>query len=197
LILDEKTEEQKIRDASLHLRKRERFLSSRYDFESKFTYWDADELRLSIIDHPVVFKRPDGLDVVVTGDLHWKHPDKITVYPDQLVELLHADKTHINAIMMTYKEFGKIELVGLQMPGLEKMKSYCQKLDFEIVDVAKRLKAEKIKMGFSKILNEMGVETGSPHDRLMNRLLYYKKVADFYSKDKVLWKPEMKRLGLL
>jgi hypothetical protein len=187
---------QLIRNAAQKLRQRDRALSKRCS-EVRFTYWDCDDIRIQLMDKYFIIKRPDGLDIAVTGSLEWKHDEKLTLRIDQLLDLIHADPAHIDAILKTYREFGRIQAVGLTVPGLDEMKKYCQKMDEEIVETAKELKTKKVKQAFIKIWTELGGNSAPPTDRLIKRINYYVTVAGLFMENKDKWRKEMQRLRLL
>lgn len=187
-----------IRDSVIRLREKERYYRKKYPFEAKITYWDADDLKLiltGVKGEALTIKTRDGTDVVVTGRTDWTHPSLLTIRLDHLVELFFADQNHIKAILATYKEFGKIEFIGLEHPGLKDMQSYCKSMDKKIVEEALELKKAKIPRGFHKMWVEMGGDMAT--DMLGKRIVFYKQVSEHYSQDKVKWGQEMRRLGLM
>lgn len=194
-----KTESQWITESVERIRGKEKWLDKKHPFDLKWTYWDAEDLRYSMIDERsevMEIKRPDGLSILITSRLDWKHPDKLTLNPAQLIELFLMDPSHIDAILKVYREFGKIEVQGLTAPGLSEMAAFCRGMDKEIVDVAHALRKEKITKVFDKLMLEMEASTKAV-DRVFKRIKYYRDVAYQYSMNKVTWADEMRRLDLL
>lgn len=80
-MIEKKPEEQEIREATQRLRQRDLALSKKCS-EVKYTYWDADDLRLQLFNQYFLIKRPDGMEIAVTGSLKWKHPTCLTLRMD-------------------------------------------------------------------------------------------------------------------
>lgn len=194
------TEGQEIARATAEIRMRELNLKKRWSFDLKFTYWDADDLSFQMKTQrlsSIILKRLYGDIAISIGP---KVSGKFTVRPDQLVELFVMDIGSINTVVMTNGEFedvGGVEMYSLTSPGIDVMEKWCNGIDAEIIRVAKDLKKRlDVKEIFKKIWTEMGGSTAQPHDRVVKRVDYIRRMTEAFRSNEKFWYPEMKRIGL-
>lgn len=198
------TESQAITEATQMIRSKEMSLRKKYPFGLKFTYWDADELSMQMKQEGIqsmVITRDEG-DIVVTSDPQFRHPDKFTVRPDQLIEMFVMSVEAINKMMLVQKTFieeGGVELTGLTAPGIDSMETFCRGVDTLSCKIAWDLKKRfnNINNIFKKIWLEMGGEYTRKDDIVARRMNYISELSTAFRHDRVKWQPEMKSVGLV
>lgn len=198
---DHRTEEEWISEAVKSIRSKERWLSKRHPYEMKFNYWDAEGLYFFAKKEgikSVVLSRASG-DIVVTFDFSWKHPDKFTVRPDQLIELFQASPSHLDTLIKTNEVFDYgTTFGGLFSPGLTEMMAWCAGMDKEILEQAQEMKKHGVTQDiFKKFWIEMGGGAALATDKVIKRIHYFMELVTEYKVAKEKWIEDMKRLGLL
>jgi len=197
------TESEAITQATQVIRSKEISLRKKYPFGLKFTYWDADDLLMQMKSDGIEYmtiNRTEG-DIVVTSNPNFRHPEKFTVRPDQLVEMFVMSVDVINKMMLVHKTFveeGGAQMSGLTSPGIDDMEKFCRGVD-DITcraarDLKKNLNMDNI---FRKIWIEMGGESARKDDIVARRIDYISKLGVLYRKDRMKWASEMKSVGLV
>lgn len=187
-----------IEEKASYLRAKDKSLRKKYGFETLINYFDADELTLHLRDAAAILKREDGQEIVITAIPDYKDEKKrMVIAPESVVELSLLPREHIEAIVVSGGSFGAIGTQVLSAPGLDEMKKYCSKLTEEITDVGLDLKAKSVNHIFEKLYKVLGGEVPGKKDLLVQRVRYFKDVCSSFAVNKKLWKPEMKRLGLI
>lgn len=186
-----------VRKGVHRIREKDRTLQKRHDLAKYATFWDADDFRLkwkSVVISKTIF----GRDVVIATDPAYQDSEgRLVIKPQDLVGLQFASQDSLKAIFSIKQEFGTSEFKDFQAEGLDDVRTYCTKMDAEILEVFVDMKKQTVKDVFGKFLREMGGHTIAQTDRLARRIQYLKTLTELYLKDKVTWKPELVRLKLL
>jgi hypothetical protein len=200
LIVNNEVEE--IAKAVKEIRTKEINLKRKYNFDLKFTYWDADDLSFQMKSQGLKFilLKREGGDIAVSCDPTYKHNGGFTVRPDQLVEMFVMGKDAVDKMILVndvFTDVGGIEMHGLTSPGVDDMEKWCKGMDAEIVRVAKELKKKfNVEQIFKKLWIEMGGSSAKDHDRVVKRIDYIRKMTEAFRQDQGKWTEEMKRVGL-
>lgn len=202
--VNKKTESELISEHAVELRKKNAYWEKRYSFVLKADYWDADELnRLLILDGrdwqftlPVSGDEPvQKIVLISTSGVPSK--EFVTLRADQLVDLIHMDISHVNAILDSIRVFGRVEVMSLEAPGLPEMRSYCKKMDSLISESLKDLRKNNVSHGARKLWRELGGDACPSTDRLAKRLKYIWMVLEHWQSDKPKWQETVKRIGIM
>lgn len=201
--LDPDKDEQKVRQSVHRIRDAEIRNHNLLPSGVFMTPWDVDELKLLWDESQKPFIIDFfGEELVVSGDPIYKDPDgKIVIGPSSLFYLQFVNPDSAKQILSVMRMFrGQVSGISeysKPMGEMDKVNSFCNKLDKVIAREALLLASDKIIGIFDKMVKEMGGNMISQNDRVANRVKYFLKISDRFKKDRMRWQSEMLRLGLI